>query len=177
MNIELGDGRATLERLLSQLAGRLDGAVDMWTLVCLGDIAIDRRAFIERHAAEMQALAVEAGALLRRAAPGDAAALDGLFEELTRENAKLRDIFVVLEQYQTIPLEAIHLATTGLAEVYDDLRRTLRTIGDTASVSAGFLERRPDQQAYFRRILDGLYEQFRQRRDAGLREPTPAVAP
>ncbi len=167
------EDRAALERLLSQIAGRLDGAIDFWTVVCLSE-ALPRRAFIERHATNLQAAVAEVEAILRRS-QADVGPVRGLLSELVGGCTKLRDAFLILAQHETLPQEAVRLATTALTEVYDDLRQAIREIGQAANVSVGYLENRTaEAQSHLCRILDGLYEQFRQQRETAPQQPVPS---
>src|SRR6516165_1241742 len=67
--------RLVLDRLLTKIAGSLDGALDLWTLVCLGEFPIDCRRFMAEKTETLRAFIVVAQAFLAEAGLADNAAI------------------------------------------------------------------------------------------------------
>src|SRR5438128_501855 len=97
------DDRITLDRLLSKLAGCLDGAIDFWTLVCLGTFTPDRRGFLQDHWETMHGLVLVTRALLQEAGLGNGEPVCSCLEAMAVNSQKLHDAFLTLEQFRTIP--------------------------------------------------------------------------
>lgn len=157
-----------LEQLLAQIAGRLDGALDFWTLVFLGDFQVDHRAFFTQRAGELRALVGQVGDVLSRGGASDGEPIHTHLRAAALACDKLERAFLVLDQFRVLPLEAVQLATSAVAEVYTDLRTAIFGIGHAAGVSVHYWEgTRAEQETYFQKILNGLYDHCLRGRGAG----------
>jgi hypothetical protein len=154
--------RAALERLLAKLAGRVDGAIDSWTLVCLmPEGSMDRRGFLLENGRDVQDLAGQLEAEVASSGRGGE-------EEERRRLAALRgacrdlsDAFLALERFRTAPLPEVRSATGRVQDVCRALYRELGELAAVLGVGAVWEQgRTPERQAYYQKILDHLFETF-----------------
>jgi hypothetical protein len=158
--------RLVLDHLLTKIAGSLDGAVDFWTLVCLGEFSIDRRRFLVEKTEVLRAFILVAHAFLAEAGLADTAAIHRGIEAMKSGCEKLRTALFVLEQFRTTSPEEVRAATQSVSEVYRDLRESVRQVGQVMNLSISYWqERTPEREEYYQRILGGLYDQFCHARD------------
>jgi hypothetical protein len=158
-NVLSNNDAIVLDRLLSRLAGSLHGAVDFWTVVCLGDFLPDRRAFIVRQTEVMKALVIVLKSFLTEA---DKEPIHGLLERISFRCEQLESVFLVLADIRAVGLEEIRLATTSLREVYTDLNEAIHQLSQAIGVPVSFWQNwTPERRSYFNNILEGLYDQFR----------------
>jgi hypothetical protein len=155
INAETKD-RIVAERLLSDLATRLNGAIDFWTVVCLGPMPVDRRSFLLENTDRLRSLAVVLGSMVPTSFPESK--LQGVFKNMSFECQRLGEAFLVLENLQNAEAQELRSATEAIRQGYDAIRD-----GITQAVQAlgleppGALTLNPDRKAYFARILDGLF--------------------
>jgi hypothetical protein len=167
-----------LDRWLSELAKGLAGSVDFWTTVCLfpADVAFDRRGFVDSQSQIVRALLDQMEALLAETGAIGDEQVRGRQEDLAAACHRLLDAFVVLVEFQTVPLGEVSQATATLAEAYSAAEASIRSLAQAAGVQVSFLEkRRPDQDEYIQRILGNLFELFRQARTAGQSSVPPSA--
>src|SRR6185437_235148 len=166
MNRELSaEDRMVLERSLTRLAGRLDGAVDFWPLVCLGRIGSDPRGFLCHHGEAIKSLVVVTEDLLAGTTEGGSEAVGDLLAHIVADVRKLQDGFLALEQFHSLPLEEVRSATVALADAYNDLRHAISQLGDALGVVVSRWQgRSSDVEAYYQGILHRLFELFRHER-------------
>lgn len=92
MNRELSaDERIVVERLLTRLASRLDGAIDFWTLVCLGRAGPDPRGFLLHHGETVKSLIVVTEDLLAGTAQGSAESVRDLLGRLSANARRFQE--------------------------------------------------------------------------------------
>jgi hypothetical protein len=153
--------RIILDRLLSSIAERLDGAVEMWSLVCLGPLVTDRRGFLLHYGEILRAHALVAQALLPQAGLSGDEAIRRQFDTLVEGCRQLQDAFLVLEQFRVLPLEEVRNATESVAELYRRLRAVIRQLGDDLSLAISYWQNRaPERDKYYQDILHRLFELF-----------------
>lgn len=168
MNDLSPEDRLVLDRLLTQLAGRLDGAIDFWTLVCLGHFPPDPREFILKNGDTMRALVIVTRGFLGSVPSSRARPIHDLLDRMAAACQKLQNAFLVLEQFRAVPLEEVRLATQAVAEVYGDLHESIRQFGEAVGLSISYWHnRKPERNEYFRKILDGLFNTFAHERETG----------
>jgi len=155
------EDKIILDRLLSKLAGSLDGALDFWTLVCINDFCADRRAFILRQSEIQHALVVVLDAVLAEFGFSRKKGISDLLEQLAKGYQQLQNTFLTLAESRTISREEIHTATEKLVKVYPNLRETIRQLSQTVGVPVAYLrDQTRESEEYFQKILAGLYGQF-----------------
>jgi hypothetical protein len=153
--------RLILDRLLTKIAGSLDGALDLWTLVCLGEFPIDCRRFMAEKTETLRAFIVVAQAFLAEAGLADNAAIHRNIEDMKAACEKLTAAFLALERFRTMSPEETRAATHAVSEVYCQLRECVRQVGQAMNLSVSYWQgRTPEREEYYQRILRGLDEQF-----------------
>lgn len=168
------EDRILLQRLLAQVLGCLHGALDFWTVVCVGRVPPDPRAFVLRSAEALRSPIVVARTILEEMRMMDAGR-GQLLEKMYDSCQKLQDAFLVLADFQNASLEQIRSATETVSAAYTDLQDAVRRLARSLDLPDSSGERlSPEREDYFQRILAGLFDLFRQEREAaGL--PAPAV--
>jgi hypothetical protein len=162
MNRELSaEDRIVLERLLARFVDRLHGAVDFWPLVCLGRLGSDPRGFLLHHSEVVKALVVVIKDLLAGMAQGNLEMVWNLLSRMAGDTRKLQESILVLEQFQSLPLEEVRVATMGVADAYNDLRDAIPRLGDALGVPVSCWQ---DREAYYQGILHRLFDLFRHER-------------
>jgi hypothetical protein len=157
-----------LDRLLSEILGRLDGAVDFWTIVILSNAPPNPRDFVLHYSEILRSLVVVTRAILGKTHDADPVLERGLLDRMTSNCQKLQDAFLVLEQFRTIPLDEIRPATVAIAEVYHDLREAIHQLGQTLGLSISYWQSHgQESQDYHQRILGNLFDQFSYERETG----------
>src|SRR5438128_2223357 len=92
------DDRVILDRMLTQLASRLDGAIDFWTLVCLDSSFPQRQEFLAHHGEVLQSLVVAVRELFQGKDWANTQPAANLFEAMCRASEKVANAFSILEQ-------------------------------------------------------------------------------
>jgi hypothetical protein len=154
-----------LDRLLSNLAGRLGGAIEIWTPVCLENLVPDRHDFLAENCDIMRSLAVVIRALLAEAGLANHEPVRSHLERMSVACQKLQTAFFVLEQFRQVPLEDLRSATEALTEVRRDLYGSVQELAQTLGFQVSYLARlSTESDEYYQRILRGLFELFREAR-------------
>src|SRR5947209_20624262 len=121
-NNATSNDRVVIERLLEEIAGRVDGAIDFWTLVCLGQLMPERHGFLLKHCDILHSLVVVATTITLPCS-NKLGQIPLLLESLASECQKLQKNFLALEQFQAISVRE-------LRSVIEDLKKTFCTIHD-----------------------------------------------
>jgi hypothetical protein len=159
--------RIILDRLLSKLTGSVHGAVDSWTLVCLGEFHMNRRDFILKQTDIMKALVTVTRTVLAEANLGYKEPISGQLNNLSAACQKLEDAFLVLAECRSISREEIGAAVQALTGVYAELPEVIRQLGQATSCPISFWnDWTPQREAYYQGILDRLFDQFSQVRQS-----------
>src|SRR5262249_10930866 len=132
------DDKIILDRLLSKWAGSLNGALDFWTLVCLGKLGMDPRAFVLKQGEIMRSLLVVTKTILDEANFKEP--VRRLLDTLFSGSEKWQNAFLVLAAYQTVSLEEVRAAVQTVSDLYGPLRETLRQFGQALQVPVSFLQ-------------------------------------
>jgi hypothetical protein len=148
------DERIVLDRMLSESARRLDGAVDFWTIVCLSPNVPQRQEFLRKNLDELRALLLVTKILWPQQ-PEAAGLLAGMMAIYD----KLETAFQVLVQFQTSRIEDVRSATTDLAHAYSQLREAIQRLAQTIELEVTYSRgRTPQREEYFQNILRGLFD-------------------
>lgn len=167
--------RADLERSLSEVARRIDGAIDFWPLVCLGSFPTDRRGFLSKHQAAVGAAVAGARAVLAEAAVAEVEPVRGLLDSLAERCQRFGSAFFALEQFRTLPLDEVRSAADGIADGYAGIREAVLQLGRAAGVPVAYWEgARAGREEYFQSILRGLFATCRHER-GDVPRPAPAT--
>jgi hypothetical protein len=162
------EDRILLDRLLSKLAGALDGAVDLWTTVCIGSIPPDPRAFILRNSEVLHSHTVVVRTFLAEARLADQEPQHGLLSTMEIACTQLRNAFLVLADFRTVPLDQLRSATETVAEAHRSMREAIRQLADSLGFSLSYLQgRMPEQDEYLQQIRRGLFDLFCHERGVG----------
>jgi hypothetical protein len=154
------DDRLVLDRLLTQLAGRLDGAIDFWTLVCLGNFP-DGKGFLLKNSEALRSLVIVIGGFLPELAAAKARLVHTLLEQMGTACQRLQNAFLVLQQFRIVRLDEVRAATDVVVEVHANLRQLIWQLGEALGLSISYWKgRTPEREEYIRKILAGLYNQF-----------------
>jgi hypothetical protein len=149
--------RIVVERLLGDLATRLNGAIDTWTLVCLGPMPVDRRGFLLENADRLRSLAVVLGSTVPTSFRESK--LHGVLKEMIVECQRLGEAFLVLEKLQSAETQELRKATDAIRHGYDAIREGIAQVVHALGLQPpDALTLNPDRKAYFARILDGLFQ-------------------
>jgi len=163
------DDRIVLERLQNELACRADGALDTWSLICLGSdgLVIDRQGFLIQQIEIMRSHVVVLRAMLARFGMADTKPTHALLDAIAEACQQLGAAFLVLEQYRSVPLLEVNSAIQELARAYQQLKSSLKSlknvVGNPSDNGQG---QPPKQESYYQGILAGMFEQFRKAREA-----------
>lgn len=161
------DQQLVLDRLLSELAARVDGAVDFWTQICFLPAAVmaDRLAFVTKNSDILSSLITQVTAVLAEPGLTDDERVRGLLDTLARACQKLEDAFQVLIRFQSVPVEQVASATESLAEGHARLLAAIQQLaGVVGCPIAYWRQRTPEREEYYQKILAGLLAQFREAR-------------
>jgi hypothetical protein len=166
MNETLSElGQNALDRVLSDLAGRLAGSVDFWTVVCLfpPDTGFDRRGFVEAQSQVVRGLLDQIEVLLTETAAVGDEHVRGRVDDLAGACHRLLDAFGVLVAFQTVPLEEVRQSIATLAEAYSAAQVSIQSLAQAVGVEVSFFaKRRPDQDEYIQGILRNLFPLFQE---------------
>jgi hypothetical protein len=155
------EDRVVLDWLLTEIATRLDGAIDFWTLVCLDKFPFDRRGFLRKHGEILRSFLVVTEATLAKGQRADRESVRRCLGTMSAACEKLEQAFTVLEQFRTVPLDAVGAATEALKEAYNEIRDSIRQLGQTLGVSISYWQdRTPEREEYVQKILHGLFALF-----------------
>jgi hypothetical protein len=160
-----GPDRESLDRVLSDLAGRLVGSVDFWTVVCLcaPDTGFDRRGFVDTQSQVVRGLLDQIEALLIETGAIGEEQVRGRQGDLASACDRLLGAFGVLVAFQTVPLEDIRQTTATLTEAYSAAQVSIRSLALAVGVQVPCITKRAlDQDEYIQGILRNLFPLFQQ---------------
>jgi hypothetical protein len=153
------DSRLFLNQLLTDLARRLHGAIDFWTLVCVNPVAMDARAFIGEQSKILKALAADICAELARTQALPAAR--GASERIRRDCEAFEANFLLLADFRQHHSDEVRSAAEALKSLCTELIRTVANLGRTLGCPVSYLEQMgAERKAYYQRILDSLPDIF-----------------
>ena len=162
-HMENDQDRIVIDRLLSELGRRLDGAVDFWTVICLEGAVPERDAFLQKNCDILRSL-VEVSRIVIGARNGR----NGTGEMLDRialDCQRLRSIFSVLSKFQQESLDHLRSASEDLDANYTRLSESFRQLGRMLDVPISYYNTRtPEAEQHCRSILDRLFDVFAQAR-------------
>ncbi len=150
--------RIFLEGLVADFATRLNGAIDTWTLVCLGSIPHPNcRSFLINNADQLRStLVVMKGVVANSFSHQN---LQPRLKCMIEECETLSTAFLKLERFRTIDVEEIRSAVEVIRTLYHSLRANAQQIIEIVGIeSPDALTLNPERQAYFSRILAGLFD-------------------
>jgi len=154
--------RTVLDRLLTSLARRLDGAIDMWTVVCLGSLPTDRRGFLLHYGGVVQAFVAVTEAVTAEIPRARDEQVSHRLEAIAAGCRAFQNAFLTLECFRTLPLEEVRETTEKVATLYNQIREEIRQLGNHLGISLTYWEGRiPEREEYHQKILRGLFDQFR----------------
>lgn len=157
-----------VERLLSQVVGRVGGALDTWTLVCLNHLVPSRHDFLTHHTEVLRALVTVVRAELAAFGRADGEPERRLLAELANACTDLGEAFSILERHEGVPAQEIRAATELLRRAYEATHASVRELARLLGIEVSYLKAlTPDLDQYFQRLLNGLNDLFLQARSAG----------
>jgi hypothetical protein len=155
------EDRLLFDRLLTILLGNLDGAIDFWSLICLGQLPPDPSGFVRHHCEFLRALVVVMQGLLAGYRETRGTATVQLLDQMMSASARLEQAFLVLARFRTVELEETRAAVVAVREVYADLHDAVQRLGQALGIAVSYWRDRSDeQQRHFQGILNGLFDQF-----------------
>lgn len=161
------DDRPKLDRLLSDLARRTDGAIDFWTSLYFwpDEGPFDRSAFVAKNCETIRTLVEEIRTFLQSRRLADNNSVLAPVDNLLVSSEKLATIFGVFEQFRTLPLDQVRKATEQLADAQGAIFCSVQELAKAVGCPVTFLERRTDEHdEYIQGILARLFDLFRKAR-------------
>ncbi len=147
--------RLVVNRLLSRTADMLDGSLDFWTVVCLGQDGLEARGFLEKYGEELRSLSVISKVFWSNA----------YFEPMLQVLRKYQDAFLSLADYRKKSLEDLQKAVNCIKEGYVFLQKAVDALEkDLGEILHCRQKQTPERKQYFQGILDRLFETFCQAR-------------
>jgi hypothetical protein len=136
------DDQIVLQRLLTELATRAEGAVDFWPLVCIGleNFLFDPHRFLTENTEILHSLTIVLRAILAKAGWADEEPICGSLQQMNSAVTQLREAFAVLEQFRTVALGELQRATEALAESHSSLRQAIGNLGAALRISVALLQ-------------------------------------
>jgi hypothetical protein len=164
VNTETAD-RLAVQRLLADLANRLNGPVDFWTVEGLGTMPIDRRGFLVDKSQQLQSVVVEITKLAT--ASFQHRDLGPLLESMKAGCLQLEEAFLVLGRFRRVGLQKLHSATDSILRSYHGMHQYIIAL----VCALGLEDPEPvclnaERKRYFAMILDNLFDTVRFERDA-----------
>jgi hypothetical protein len=158
------DNQANLDRLLTSLAFRLDGALDFWTVVGLmrDDLMAVRRGFLEKQAAGMRTASGDVETLTAQTGRAADETIRRCLDTLVTGCGNLLNAFLDLLQVRALPLSELRTSVDKVIDTWSVMHRALRQLGRRFGVEARYWrEPQPEHQAYVQRIAGGLFDTIR----------------
>lgn len=158
------EDRQTVVRLLGKLYGRLNGALDAWTVLCLdqASMRLNPQEFVARHADALRSLAVVIRSVL-----AEGSCNQSLADELVADSERLQGVFAVLAGHRNATRQEVRAATQTLGEIYRRMLQAIGQLGEALDCQGEPWQRRtPQQEEYFEGILGRLFDLFEQARQA-----------
>jgi hypothetical protein len=148
------DERIVRDRMLSELARRLDGAVDTWTSVGWLNSPYCQE-FLWKNVDILRAILTVTAAFWQPATDE----VHSLLKSMLTSYGTLASAFQVLEHFRTCEIEELRTATGELAQVYSKWHEAIRQLAKTIDLEVTYLHTRtPERQEYFKNILNMLFE-------------------
>jgi hypothetical protein len=146
-----------LEYLLQQIAVRLGGAVDFWTLVAICHFPPDPRGFLLHYGDILRSMTVVAREFVKN--HKDKGSAYPLLRDMVTECTTFQEIFLKLEAHLTLPHTEVRSLTEAIAATYYRLLGLLQELSKEVGIQLPYLERQcGDSEDYFRGILDKLFD-------------------
>ncbi len=145
---------------LSDLANRLGGAIDSWTLVCLDEIPVDKDEFLRK---QIKTIRHAVGSVTQSFAAGSSSELQSAANRLSTACDSLEVLFAVLSHFKHHSPDEVETAIRMLANTHADAIAAIRVAAQDLGGSIPALESR-DHIAYLDGVLSGLSNQFAIRR-------------
>lgn len=156
------DDRIILDRLLTSIAIRLHGAIDFWTMVCLGEIQ-NPLEFVRHYGDKLRAYIV----VTRDLIPNGNEVIDRLLEELSTDCQDFLSAFAILAQFRHHSAEQVQASVATVVTTFHSLRESIRRIGEAIGLTVSYFQGRTvEKDQYIQNILNGLPEWFAQERTA-----------
>ena len=125
----------TIEALLAELAKRVDGAVDFWTLVCLSEeMASLSPGFLTKQFSSVRALIADIVAACGRLGPAHREVVPLRLARLAAVGDRLEQAFNVMARYRDVPRDELRAATDTLADTYAEVRNTVLQFGQVLGI-------------------------------------------
>ena len=161
MNANVTAEQATvLDWLLSQLASSAHGAIDFWTLVCLGQLP-NRREFLVQQCEKTRSLVLVLDVMLNQLAALEDDNLRVLVKEMLQDCEKLQRAFLSLSEFRSLPLDHLKGECETLAQVYHGVCDSTQRLSLLLDVPVAFWrDLSPEQETYYQAILRGLFSFF-----------------
>jgi len=153
------DNTKNLEKMLTELASRVDGAIDFWTTLCFlpEDHGVDFDGFLNENSMILRTLVGQieetiSELKLRREDTS------GLIPSLSAHLELLFNAFVTLGHHRKIAVKEIQLAVDQLAKSHDSLIQLIRNMSTLCDIELTYWRRRtPERELYYNRILTNLF--------------------
>jgi hypothetical protein len=156
--------RVVVERLLSELARRADGAIDFWTTVCLAPDGVlpAPREFVAANGEILRSFAVSLRAVLAEAGLAEEEPVRGLLAATAAACRRIEEATLLLAQFRSARLTDVRAATESLAEGHAALLSAVRQVGEALGCSVAYWQQRTaERERHYQQILHGLFDLFR----------------
>lgn len=152
------DLKSPVNRLLTEVAQRTDGALDCWTVVCLAPEIAEPRSFLAQNSEKVRSLL---GAIQSHFAGANDEQLDRLIQGLLDGCDEWESVFGTLGDFHNYSTDEIEAAVNALARLYGQRRDAIVELGRAIEAPIAYLEgQTQERRDYYRRILSSLADTF-----------------
>jgi len=165
MEISTSDRAIIVDYLLTRLAVSLDGALDIWTVVCLSQSAEAARVFLDRQVEIVRSLNVVLRTCLSEMPSGNAASHE-LEDEMSQYCAKLEATFGVLRRHRELSPGQVQEAAQGLLRLHREFQEAIQQVAAVVEIQLFYFRNVSDERReHFDRIRRNLVSLFSERVD------------
>jgi hypothetical protein len=158
-----------LEQALSELASRIDGAIDFWTALSFvpKEQGLDVQGFVAENLGILQRLLVRIGQDVTAFVTKDEGS-HTVLGQMTADVGLLGIALLTISDHRTRPVEEVRSATVQLAKAHASLLAAIRRLAVVFGIELRYLKRRTqEREQYYDRILRNLFQLTQESRLAG----------
>lgn len=151
--------KQVLDYLLSELAQRLHGSLDIWTIVCSGEIVQSPHQFLQDQCGIMNSFIIVTKATLKSAVREKT--VSNVLSEITSGYKNLQNTFFLLENFKNLSSEEIHEIIDVLRNSYREVMGAIVKLGKIIDCNISYLDNlKHEHEQYYENIMQKLYVIF-----------------